>query len=92
MPRRLLALAFLLAITGSLQACESAQAPAPGARQESLPPNRHDPEDPQARSASTGGSAPKAAPQSGDIGREADREEELYRKKEELRRRGLEQP
>ncbi len=77
-------------LSAPLQACQTASAPE--ARHEPLPANRHDPEDPQARSASTGGSAPKAAPQSGDIGREADREDELYRKKEEQRRQGLEQP
>ncbi len=65
---KLLALPFLVA--GFLSGCQAWQ----------LPPNRLDPEDPAAQNASGGASAPQAAPESGDVGKEADKEDELYRK------------
>ncbi len=73
---RLLAITFLLAASFSLQGCQTH----PVAAAEPLPANRLDPQDPRAQNASGGASAPQAAPETGDVGKEADKEDELYRK------------
>ena len=71
---------FALCLSAGGREPEKAPPAARPAPTQTLPDNRHDPED-RAESASGGSSAPRAAPEATDIGREADKEDEAWRKK-----------